>query len=297
MNKNPITPKIDKLRRNQTIVRRQIESRTADLEKTNESLRAEITRLKRTEEELNLLLRIAQEIGPTDDYLSSFDTALRRICESTGWACGEAWVPSSDGTALEYSHGWFGESKSLERFNELSQDFRFPPGVGLPGRVWASKQPEWIQDIPIEPENKCPRCKMARDFGLKSALGIPIIASDRVVAVLVFFMAESRQENKRLIEIVSSAAAQLATVLRHEQAEHAREQRKALLQAIIDESTSAIWLKDREGRYQLINRELEQLFRLSREQVKGKTDYDLFPGHIADDFRVNDLGLWKLALP
>jgi signal transduction histidine kinase len=50
MSKDPIPPKIDKLRRNQRIVKRQIESRTADLEKANESLLAEITKLKRRDE-------------------------------------------------------------------------------------------------------------------------------------------------------------------------------------------------------------------------------------------------------
>jgi hypothetical protein len=97
MNKDPNTPKIDKLRRNQRIVKRQIETRTAELEKTNESLRAEITKLKRTEEELTLLLRIAQKIGPANDFLSSVDIGLRTICEPTGWVFGEAWVPCSDG--------------------------------------------------------------------------------------------------------------------------------------------------------------------------------------------------------
>ena len=297
MNKDPNTPKIDKLRRNQRIAKRQIETRTAELEKTNESLRAEITKLKRTEEELTLLLRIAQKIGPANDFLSSVDIGLRTICEPTGWVLGEAWVPCSDGTALEYSHACCGELKSLERFNDLSRDFRFPPGVGLPGRVWASKQPEWVQDVSIEPEDKFPRHKMARDFGLKSALGIPIIVSDKVVAVFVFFMSESREEDKRLVEIVSSAAAQLATVLQHKQAEQALEEQKALLQAIIDDSASVIWFKDWEGRYQLINREYEKLFRIPREQIKGKTDYDLFPKHIADDFRANDLRVMEAGAP
>jgi len=57
MNKNPITPKIDKLRRNQRIIKRQIQSRTAELEKVNESLRDEITKLKRIEKELNVRLQ------------------------------------------------------------------------------------------------------------------------------------------------------------------------------------------------------------------------------------------------
>ena len=57
MNKNPITPNIAELRRTQRIIKRQIQSRTAELEKINESLRDEITRLKRIEKELSLRLQ------------------------------------------------------------------------------------------------------------------------------------------------------------------------------------------------------------------------------------------------
>ena len=57
MNKNPITPKIAELRRTQRIIKRQIQSRTAELEKINESLRDEITKLKRIEKELNVRLQ------------------------------------------------------------------------------------------------------------------------------------------------------------------------------------------------------------------------------------------------
>jgi PAS domain S-box-containing protein len=297
MNKNPITPKIDNLRRNQKIIKRQIQSRTAELENVNESLKAEITLRKRTEEELNLLLRIAQEIGLANDFSSSVDIALRRICESTGWAVGEAWVPCSEGTALEYSRAWCAESKSFERFKELSQDFRFPPGVGLPGQVWASKRPNWVQDLSTEPEETHPRCRLAKEFGLKSALGIPIIASDETVAVLVFLMLESREEDKRLVEIVSSVATRLGSVLQHKQAEQALREHEALLQQVIDESTNVIWVKDGEGRYQYVNREFEQIHHVSREQTKGKTDYDLFPKPFADTFRASDLKVLEVGAP
>lgn len=57
MNQNPITPKIEALRRTQRIVKRQIQSRTAELEKANESLRGEITKLKRIEKELEIQLQ------------------------------------------------------------------------------------------------------------------------------------------------------------------------------------------------------------------------------------------------
>jgi PAS domain S-box-containing protein len=297
MDKNPITPKTDKLGRDHRRRKQQVETPTADLKTTNESFRAEITRLKRTEEELNSLIRIAQEITAASDFVSSTDIALRRICEFTGWTCAEAWVLSSDGTVLEYSRGWYGESKSFERFKQQSQNFQFPLGVGLPGQVWASKRPTWIQDISAQTEREYPRYRLAKELGLKSALGIPILANDKLVALLVFFMSEVREEDKRLVEIFASVAGPLASMLRHKQDEQALLEREALLQHIIDESTNIIWVKDSDGYYQLSNKEHERLVGLHREHVKGKTDYDLFPEHVAEYLRANDRKVMEAGSP
>nr|WP_082408198.1 PAS domain-containing protein [Verrucomicrobium spinosum] len=58
--------------------------------------------------------------------------------------------------------------------------------------------------------------------------------------------------------------------------------------------TTQAWIKDRQGRYQWVNRafllnySLEQL-----DEVVGKTDADLSPAHLADQFRTDDE--WVLA--
>jgi PAS domain S-box-containing protein len=64
--------------------------------------------------------------------------------------------------------------------------------------------------------------------------------------------------------------------------------REAQLDAILDNSTAVIWLKDRKGRYMLINRRFEDVFHVRRESVVGKTDHDVFPVYLADGFRAND---------
>lgn len=49
------------------------------------------------------------------------------------------------------------------------------------------------------------------------------------------------------------------------------------------------WVKDREGRYRWVNRGFLLNYALDRrEQVLGKTDYDLSPRHLADQFRQDD---------
>ena len=49
------------------------------------------------------------------------------------------------------------------------------------------------------------------------------------------------------------------------------------------------WIKDREGRYCHVNRRFLLNYSLDQaDQVIGKTDYDLSPQHLADQFRLDD---------
>lgn len=65
---------------------------------------------------------------------------------------------------------------------------------------------------------------------------------------------------------------------RMEEAIHISEER---VRAIIDNTSSVITMKDREGRYLLVNRAFERLNEISLEEAKGKTDFELFPPQFA----------------
>jgi PAS domain S-box-containing protein len=69
------------------------------------------------------------------------------------------------------------------------------------------------------------------------------------------------------------------------------------LMALIDHTSAVIYMRDVDGRYLLVNREYERLFKLRREDIVGLTDHDLFPGPIADAFRANDLQAFARGVP
>jgi PAS domain S-box-containing protein len=60
------------------------------------------------------------------------------------------------------------------------------------------------------------------------------------------------------------------------------------LNAIINNSSAVIYLKDIQGRYFLVNRQFELLFHKTNKQVQGKTAWDIFPQDIAERLRAND---------
>lgn len=80
-------------------------------------------------------------------------------------------------------------------------------------------------------------------------------------------------------------------------AEEAQRESEARLQAMFDNTTAVAYLKDTAGRYLFINQRFEKLFHVSREDLIGKTDYDVFPQETADAFRANDLTVLETGAP
>jgi PAS domain S-box-containing protein len=71
---------------------------------------------------------------------------------------------------------------------------------------------------------------------------------------------------------------------------------QAMLQAIMDNSTAIIFIKDKSGRYAFVNRRFEEVFQTPRGGLIGKTVYDVFPRDIADKLNENDKKVAESAL-
>ncbi|HET6422182.1 MAG TPA: SpoIIE family protein phosphatase [Planctomycetaceae bacterium] len=62
----------------------------------------------------------------------------------------------------------------------------------------------------------------------------------------------------------------------------------SMLQSIIDNTLACIYVKDLQCRYLHINRQFESVFHVTRQDVIGKSDFDLFPAQLAGSFQRND---------
>ena len=61
-----------------------------------------------------------------------------------------------------------------------------------------------------------------------------------------------------------------------------------LFQQTIDNTSAVIYIKDTKYRYVHVNRQWEQLIQVTRRDIAGRTDFELFSPEMASGFRVND---------
>jgi PAS domain S-box-containing protein len=203
----------------------------------------DITERKQAEERISLLQTITMQVAAAKDLSSALEVVVRHVCEKTRWAFGQAWVPRPDGAVLDCGPAWF-SSDVLEEFRAVSRRSAFPPGRGLPGRVWSSKRPAWIRDVTLD--SNFPRANTARQAGLNAALAVPILSGDEVIAVIEFFMRGPRGEDERLVKVITAVAEQLGLVIERKRAEEALNQLNTQLERRIRERTAQLEAKTHE---------------------------------------------------
>jgi serine phosphatase RsbU (regulator of sigma subunit) len=88
---------------------------------------------------------------------------------------------------------------------------RLAPGVGLPGRVLATGEPAWIEDVVADTNSQ--RSETARRFGIRSGVAFPIVADGGVAAVAELFSRAGRQVDVELLGALASAGGEIGRFL------------------------------------------------------------------------------------
>lgn len=190
--------------------------------------------------QLQLLLKATQAINSAPNLDTALEEILALVCQTIGWDLGEAWVVNSDRCVLERSWGWYANDGMLEEFHLFSQTLVFRPNEGLPGRIWQTQQPEWIEDISQQELPNFPRCHLAAVVGIKTALGVPIIFNNQVLAILIFFNKKTLTSQDRSLELVNAIATQLGSFVERKQAESKlfAANQKLIILATLDDLTA-----------------------------------------------------------
>jgi two-component system, cell cycle sensor histidine kinase and response regulator CckA len=84
---------------------------------------------------------------------------LEAIADTLDWRAGMIWEIDEDAGVLRCLEAWQAPDVDVDAFEEASKGISFAPGVGLPGRVWASGEPAWI--LKVTEDQNFPRAHSA----------------------------------------------------------------------------------------------------------------------------------------
>ena len=180
----------------------------------------DINERKHAEDRLRLLQSITLAVSETTTMTDALRLVLHAVCESNGWTIGQAWVPRDDGSVLECSPAFGGDLARLEKFRAVCTRTTLSRGEGLPGEVWSSGGPVWLQDL--SKESNPFRREAAAEVGLKAGVAIPVLAGkggDEFVGVIEFFGPERLDEDAHVLALLTAISSQLGSVLRRKRAE------------------------------------------------------------------------------
>ena len=142
----------------------------------------------------------------------SLETAAPRmiaaVCQALGWQCGAIWQANRARQVMRCVGTWHAPGLSIEEFTAATRASSFGRGVGLPGRVWATRQPAWIPDVTAD-EN-FPRAAVAARASLHAAFAVPIMQGRRVQGVMEFFSQQILQPSQDLLDTMTTICNQIA---------------------------------------------------------------------------------------
>jgi len=152
------------------------------------------------------------------------DDAIAGVMASLGrglrWEVVQWWTALPDRTAVRLSQTWVSPERQDVQFL-VSSASEFLVGHGLPGRVWAGREPIWIPDLSAATD--FPRLDAFTRAGLRSGFAFPVLAGSRILGIIEAFSADPQPHEPELLAVLSALGGQLGHFLEELAAQGERE--------------------------------------------------------------------------
>jgi PAS domain S-box-containing protein len=182
-----------------------------------EGMVEDITQRKAAETRAAAQFAVTQTLAESLTLAEALTKLLEAVCRNLGWALGQVWTLDR----REMQLVCLAESQYSEiegsAFQQRSREMTFKIGAGLPGRVWQSGRPDWIENVVIDPN--FPRAPEAKSDGLVSGAAFPMLLNREVIGVMEFFARERREPDADILEQMASIGSQVGQFIERKRAE------------------------------------------------------------------------------
>jgi PAS domain S-box-containing protein len=158
------------------------------------------------------------QISQSSSFHEGMNNVMGQIRQHMGWEMAEVWVPDYDKRHLRLlSSNYPDEQVQLSTFYESSHKLILNRGESLPGIVWDTRQPVWMEDI--SKEEKFIRKELAQQANFHSAFAIPFWNNGEIIALGVFFSQRFQREDTETMALLHVIANQLGVEMQRRKTE------------------------------------------------------------------------------
>ena len=224
---------------------------------------------RENEQRLQANLAIIRILAESPETPVALQRILATVGEMLGWEFGCAWVPTNDGKRLHSVATWHPVKRSPQ-FEAISRERTFEAGIGLPGRVWSTLKPAWIQDV--GKDGNFPRAPIAVAERLHAAFAFPIMFNEKFLGVMEFFSPEIRQPDETLLAMFAGIGSQIGQFVERERSAKALRQNEERLRLATTTGKVGVWDWDILRNHVSWTDSLYQIYGITKEQFDGTVE-------------------------
>src|SRR5438552_900596 len=203
----------------------QLELSVGEYNKHNKHIYTAIVRdiapRKETDRRLAAQFAVTRALAESSSLSEATPRLLQYVCEAVGWELGELWWVNADSNTLHVEGSWHVPAYEVEEFEKAGRKTILFPGIDLVGRVLASGQPAWIDNV-VDDKN-FPRAPIAERVGLHGAFAFPIRVGEHVACVLAFYNREVVQPDDEMLQMFDALGRQVGDFIKRTRAEEERD--------------------------------------------------------------------------
>ncbi len=246
----------------------------------------DITNRKRAEARQTTQLAVTRDLDEWSDIERAGPAFLRHLCEGLGWDVGILWLVDGSDNMLHCVQAWHRPSQPMLDFVEATRQKKFGLGQGLPGRAWNTQLSAYLPDLGADTSFQ--RRDAAVHAALTSACAFPIRGTNATIGVIELFQRRSEKPDTALLAVMATIGSQIGQAIERHRVEKALRDSEAFYHALIESLPQNIYRKDGDGRITFANRHYCNTLKKTAAELVGKTDFDLFPAHLAQKYVEDD---------
>ncbi len=240
----------------------------------------DISQKKREEMQLTTALSVTQVFSDSSSFSEAVPKLLNGLRDSLDAEVCTLWIVDTKTQELFCAEVDFDRSSTkLKDFISRSEELRFQRNQGLPGHVWDSLQPLWIQDATAEFQQSVQdyrRHDTAIEAGLISGIAWPILTGDQFRGVIEFFTSRPLdREQSVLVSLLREVGREIGQFMRRKTLDDKFQDEQSRKAAILDAALDCIVTMDMEGNIEDFNSAAEQTFGYHSDEVRGQQLADL----------------------